>query len=53
MVMSNPYRTEGGAMTPRYRVTLSPEERSELEAITRDGKTRAKRFRNARALPER
>lgn len=37
-------------MTPRYRVTLTPEERSELEAITRDGKTRAKRFRNARAL---
>jgi len=37
-------------MKPRYRVTLSSEERSELEAITRDGKTRAKRFRNARAL---
>lgn len=37
-------------MRPRYRVTLSPEERSELEEITRDGKTKAKRFRNARAL---
>lgn len=37
-------------MKPRYRVTLSSDERSELEAITRDGKTRAKRFRNARAL---
>lgn len=37
-------------MKPRYRVTLSSEERNELEAITRDGKTRAKRFRNARAL---
>ena len=37
-------------MAPRYRVTLKPEERKELEAITRDGKTRAKRFLYARAL---
>lgn len=37
-------------MKPRYRVTLSPEERSELEAVTRNGKTRAKRFLYARAL---
>jgi len=37
-------------MKPRYRVTLNSEERSELEALTRDGKTGAKRFRNARAL---
>ncbi len=37
-------------MKPRYRVTLTPEERSELEAVTRNGKTRAKRFLYARAL---
>jgi transposase len=37
-------------MVPRYRVTLTPEERSELEAVTRDGKTRAKRFLYARGL---
>jgi hypothetical protein len=37
-------------MKPRYRVTLAPEERNELEAVTRDGKTRAKRFLYARAL---
>jgi hypothetical protein len=37
-------------MTPRYRVTLTPDERSELEAVTRDGKTKAKRFLYARAL---
>lgn len=37
-------------MTPRYRVTLTPDERSELEAVTRSGKTRAKRFLHARAL---
>ena len=35
---------------PRYRVTLTPEERSELEAVTRNGKTGAKRFLRARAL---
>jgi transposase len=37
-------------MAPRYRVTLTPEERSELEAVTRNGKTSAKRFQYARAL---
>jgi len=37
-------------MKPRYRVTLSPQERSELEAVTRNGRTRAKRFLYARAL---
>ena len=37
-------------MRPRYRVTLTPEERSELEAVTRSGKTTAKRFLYARAL---
>jgi hypothetical protein len=37
-------------MSPRYRVTLTKEEREELESITRSGKTRSKRFINARAL---
>ncbi len=37
-------------MKPRYRVTLTPEERSELEAVTGNGKTKAKRFLYARAL---
>lgn len=37
-------------MKPRYRVTLTSEERNELEAVARDGKTRAKRFLYARAL---
>lgn len=37
-------------MKPRYRVTLGAEERSELEAVTRTGKTGAKRFLYARAL---
>jgi transposase len=37
-------------MPPRYRVTLTSEERKELELITRSGKTHAKRFINARAL---
>lgn len=37
-------------MKPRYRVTLTSEERRELEAVARDGKTRAKRFLYARAL---
>ena len=37
-------------MRPRYRVTLTKEERSELEAITRRGKTHARRFIHARAL---
>jgi len=38
------------AMSPRYRVTLSQEERKELESMTRRGKTHARRFIHARAL---
>jgi transposase len=38
------------AMLPRYRVTLTKEERKELEEITRRGKTHARRFIHARAL---
>lgn len=37
-------------MAPRYRVTLTPQERKELEGITRNGKTPAKKFIHARAL---
>lgn len=37
-------------MAPRYRVTLMESERAELEALTRNGKTGAKKFINARAL---
>ena len=37
-------------MTPRYRVTLSEDERTELENLTRRGKTHARRFVHARAL---
>lgn len=37
-------------MSPRYRVTLTPEERDELKALTRNGKTPAKKFIHARAL---
>lgn len=37
-------------MAPRYRVTLTEQERIDLEAITRHGKTQAKRFIRARAL---
>ena len=37
-------------MAPRYRVTLGKQERKELEALTRNGKTGAKKFINARAL---
>ena len=37
-------------MKPRYRVTLTLEEREELEALTRTAKTNAKRFLYARAL---
>ena len=37
-------------MSPRYRVTLSKEERKELEAMTRRGKMHARRFIHARAL---
>ena len=38
------------AMSPRYRVTLTPEERQELESMTRRGKNHARRFIHARAL---
>lgn len=37
-------------MSPRYRVTLTKEERKELEAMTHRGKTHARRFIYARAL---
>ena len=37
-------------MAPRYKVTLVESERAELEALTRNGKTGAKKFINARAL---
>jgi len=37
-------------MAPRYKVTLTQEEREELEAITKNGKTAAKKFLYARAL---
>ena len=37
-------------MSPRYRVTLTKEERKDLELLTRRGKTHARRFIHARAL---
>jgi transposase len=37
-------------MSPRYRVTLTKEERKELDAMTHRGKTHARRFIHARAL---
>ncbi len=37
-------------MAPRYRVTLTTQERKELETLTRNGKTPAKKFIHARAL---
>src|ERR1039458_3230987 len=37
-------------MTPPYRVTLSEDERSRLEELTRSGKTAAHTFIQARAL---
>ena len=37
-------------MSPRYRVTLTKEERKELETMTHRGKTHARRFIHARAL---
>lgn len=37
-------------MPPRYRITLKKQERKELEVITKNGKTGAKKFINARAL---
>ena len=38
------------AMSPRYRVTLTEEERKELETMTHRGKTHARRLIHARAL---
>jgi transposase len=38
------------AMSPRYRVTLTEQERKELEALTKRGETHARRFIHARAL---
>jgi transposase len=37
-------------MSPRYRVTLTKDEREMLELMTRRGKTHARRFIHARAL---
>jgi transposase len=37
-------------MTPRYKVTLTKEERDRLETLTRSGKTAAPKFIHARAL---
>ena len=37
-------------MSPRYRVTLTQEERNELEALTKRGKNQARRIIHARAL---
>lgn len=37
-------------MAPRYRVTLTSEERKNLETLTRKDKTGAKKFISARAL---
>ena len=37
-------------MAPRYRITLTKQERKNLEALTRNGKTGAKKFIHARAL---
>lgn len=37
-------------MPPRYRITLTEQERKDLETLTRSGKTGAKKFIHARAL---
>lgn len=37
-------------MAPRYKVTLTEEERRQLETLTRSGKTAAPKFVHARAL---
>jgi transposase len=42
-------RQEEG-MAPRYRVTLTKEERRELELLARPGKTESRKFIHARAL---
>jgi hypothetical protein len=41
---------EGITMKPRYRITLTKQERQELEAMTRTARTDAKRFLYARSL---
>ena len=38
------------SMAPRYKVTLTEEERGQLEALTRSGKASASKFIHARAL---
>ena len=37
-------------MSPRYRITLTKEERQDLETLTHRGKTHARKFIHARAL---
>lgn len=37
-------------MAPRYRVTLTQDERNDLESLTKKGKTHARKFMRARAL---
>jgi len=37
-------------MSPRYRVTLTEQEREELEVLTKSGKIHTRRFIHARAL---
>jgi transposase len=37
-------------MSPRYRITLTKQERNELETLTKRGKTHARRFIHAHAL---
>jgi len=44
------YKRRGFAMKPHYRVTLTAQEREELEALTRTAKTDARRFLYARSL---
>jgi transposase len=39
-----------GGMAPRYKVTLSEDERRQLETLTRTGKTSASKLVHARAL---
>jgi len=43
-------RKGGFAMKPRYKVTLSSQEREELEALSKTNKTNARQFLYARAL---
>lgn len=40
----------GGMKAPRYRITLTQEERGQLEELARSGKTAASKFIHARAL---